>query len=172
MILAVDHILKNADNKIIIFDMPPTALSISFFKSIRRNIIWVQKLIKLRQKIKQKRDITTSIKLGKKTVETDKILIQLKNLEQFYVKLEQNIKQALIFIVQNPDKLSQLEAKRIGENLKNLEFTNFLYLNNKFSQCYYQPCIPLLNNSTNAIETYQLHRSLDYFIWLKNTLNT
>ncbi len=131
LVLAVSDIFSRSKARIILFDMPPTALSLAFLHSIERNLLWLEKLIDIRQKIKKEREIISSVKLGKRTVETDKILNKLTGLRGFYIKLKTSLQAALFIVLQNPDRLSQLEAGRIVNDLKQLGYSKVLLLTNK-----------------------------------------
>ena len=167
LILAVNQIWLSAADSFIVFDMPPTALSIQFFKSVHRNIIWLDKLIALRKKIKEKREILSQVQLGKKTIETDKILNKLLELQDFYQKFNHNLQQSKIIVIQNPDQLSQLEAKRILDNLKELNLTNFSLITNKAQNCQTPLCI-------NSYHSFDFERvtseNQEFFNWLKQML--
>ncbi len=169
LILAVNQIWSSAADNFIIFDMPPTALSIQFFKSVHRNLIWLDKLISLRKKIKQKREILSQIQLGKKTIETDKILNKLLDLQQFYTNFNQNLQKSKLFIIQNPDKLSHLEAQRIIESLKQLNLTNFSLITNKAQNCQSPQC---LKNFSDLDFDRIISENQDFFNWLRQSLES
>ena len=74
LLLAFENIIHTFDDKdIIIFDMAPTALTLRFFSLPFITLIWLEELLKLREKIYAKKEIIYEIKIGRKTIQQDKI---------------------------------------------------------------------------------------------------
>ncbi len=147
MILAINDIITAGKTEFIIFDMPPTALTLSFIKSIERNKLWIEKLIDLRKKIHQKKQIISRIELGDKTIETDKILQKLLDLQNFYTLFSQQIAGSNFFIVKNPDITSNLEAQRIEQSLRSFGLANITHILNKAKECTAETCcFPFIDN--------------------------
>lgn len=115
-------LLNHQDKDIIVFDMPPTALSLRFFSLPGITLTWINELTKLREKIHKKQEILSNIKFGKKQIETDSILTKLKNMKKNYTKLNElfGSEKANINLVTKPDELSQSESTRIHEKLGEL----------------------------------------------------
>ncbi len=114
----------NSKYNTIIFDMPPTALTLKFFSLPWLSLQWLEKLSELRIEILKKREIISRIKLGKKELESDKIQNKLQNQISDYQKAQRtfiNPDQSQINLVLNPDTLSLKESKRIYTELKRLE---------------------------------------------------
>lgn len=120
-----DIIKKYSDKEIIIFDMPPTALALRFFKLPSISLVWINKLISLRTKIKEKKEIVSRIKLGKAEVEKDKILLKLNKQQEDYKKTEEifRSKNTKISLVVNTDLLSHSEAESIIEKLNEVNIS-------------------------------------------------
>jgi arsenite/tail-anchored protein-transporting ATPase len=124
LLLAYQDIRKRyADFDFLIFDMPPTALSLKFFSLPSLSLIWLNHLLALRHEIIRKRDLITKIKLIKKEYERDKLLNKINTQRQNYQDLKngfENMDRVRIHLVLNPDKLSHAESMRIIERLKEL----------------------------------------------------
>ena len=127
---------NNTDKDYIVFDMPPTALTIKFLGLPKTSNLWLEKLLDLRNKILKKKEIITKIKLGKTEVEQDKILNKLNAQINSYSNVKsvfENETQTILNLVLNTDKLSFSESKLIVKNLKgfNLRISNIFV--NKYS---------------------------------------
>lgn len=108
----------------IIFDMPPTALTLKFFGLPKLSLIWLEKLLDLRNEIIKKREIITKIKLGNKEFEKDKILNKLNQQVLSYKEIKEifgDERKTIINLVMNPDKLSFSESELIREKLKEFD---------------------------------------------------
>lgn len=122
---------KFKEKDYIIFDMPPTALTLKFFGLPRLSKMWLEKLLDLRNAIIKKREIITKVKLGKKEFERDKILnklnAQTENYNEIIDEFEDN-KKTILNMVTNVDKLSFSESELIVRNLKlfNLKVENLI----------------------------------------------
>ncbi|MGB9437426.1 MAG: TRC40/GET3/ArsA family transport-energizing ATPase [Desulfobacterales bacterium] len=123
LLLAFENIIHTFDDKdIIIFDMAPTALTLRFFSLPFITLIWLEELLKLREKIYAKKEIISEIKIGRKTIQQDKIKAKLEILIQQYEHLGDHFKfdAAKINLVLNNDKLSFSEAFRIKKKLNDI----------------------------------------------------
>jgi len=123
LLLAFENIIHTFDDKdIIIFDMAPTALTLRFFSLPFITLIWLEELLKLREKIYAKKEIISEIKIGRKTIQQDKIKAKLEILIQQYEHLGDHFKSdaAKINLVMNNDKLSFSEAFRIKKKLNDI----------------------------------------------------
>lgn len=125
LLLAFEDIVKKYDKKkdIIIFDMPPTALTLRFFSLPFITLVWLGELLKLRKEIVQKKEIVSKISLGKNfSIETDKIKTKLEEMIDRNEKLNNFFVSDKIGInlVLNYDKLSFVEAKRLKKSLEDL----------------------------------------------------
>ncbi len=121
LVLTYIEITKTFSEKdYIIFDMPPTALALKFFGLPRLSLLWLEKLLELRNEIIRKREIITKIKLGKKEFERDKLLNKLNQQISVYSEVKttfENKEQTKINLVLNPDKLSFSESELIMKKL-------------------------------------------------------
>lgn len=120
---AFESILINHQDKgAIIFDMPPTALTLRFFSLPHLTLTWINELTKLREKIYKKQEILSNIKFGKRNIETDSILVKLKEMKENYIRLNDlfGSEKTEINLVTKPDELSQSESIRIYEKLRDL----------------------------------------------------
>jgi len=124
LILAFNNIQRDYSHfDFLIFDMPPTALSLKFLSLPSLSLIWIEHLLTLRQEIIKKREIITKIKLIKKEVERDKILKKIKESKEEYLhlqKLFEDPDRTHIKLVLNPDKLSLSESIRILNALQDI----------------------------------------------------
>jgi arsenite-transporting ATPase len=123
LLLAFENIIHTHEDKdVIIFDMAPTALTLRFFSLPFITLIWLEELLKLREKIYAKKEIISKIKLGRKTIEQDKVKAKLAILIQEYGHLRDHFTSgaARINLVLNNDKLSFSEAFRIKKKLMDI----------------------------------------------------
>lgn len=113
-----------------LFDMPPTALTMKFFMLPFVSETWLKELLKLRNKILEKKEIITKVKFGEEEVERDKIKNKLTELMDRYKSLEENFQSenTKTDIILNYDMLSFRESKRIKKKLnkKNLEINRLI----------------------------------------------
>jgi len=155
-------LLKHQDKHLIVFDMPPTALTLRFFSLPKLTLTWINELTKLREKIHKKQEILSNIKIGKKQIETDSILTKLKNMRENYTRLKDLFisEKTRINLVSKPDELSQSESIRIHKKLEDLgKSLQAVILNgatNEASVEYYKKHIParqypLLPESSKAL---------------------
>jgi arsenite-transporting ATPase len=123
MLLAFEntvHSEKNRDE--IIFDMPPTALTLRFFSLPFITLIWVRELLKLRSQIYEKKEIVSKIRFGKKEIEQDKVKARLESLVDEHLHLGEHFTadQSSVHLVLNNDPLSLAEALRIRRKLEDI----------------------------------------------------
>ena len=127
VLLALDHVIQShAAMDYIIFDTPPTALTLKFLALPNVSLIWLNELLKLRGAIMKKKEIITKIKTGKREnpEEMDPILSRLSGLMERYERLSRLLQdgdKTRIFIVMNSDRLSLAESQTIRTELKNLK---------------------------------------------------
>ena len=121
MLMAYKEIQRKYFQKdYIIFDMPPTALTLKFFGLPKLSMLWIQKLLDLRNAIIKKREIITKVKIGSKEIERDKILNKLNEQINNYNLISKNFqddKKTIINLVMNNDKLSFSESELIVKKL-------------------------------------------------------
>jgi arsenite/tail-anchored protein-transporting ATPase len=135
LMLAFKHIRqKFSDYDYLIFDMPPTALSLRFLSLPFLSLIWIEHLLALRREIIEKRDLITKIKIGKKVVERDKVLNKIKEMTSDFQSMKalfEDPDQTHIHLVLNPDKLSHAESLRILHALKEIHVQAYRVVHNK-----------------------------------------
>jgi arsenite-transporting ATPase len=126
LLLAFRRIVKN-ENKIagIYFDMPPTAMTLRFLSLPKLSQTWLNELLRLRGHIKEKREIISRIKFGKRELEEDPVITRLKQM----IRDQQSLQQLLqtsdshFRIVSSPDCVSLSETMRIRERFSEMEYT-------------------------------------------------
>jgi arsenite-transporting ATPase len=135
LLLGYNNLIKQFKSDFIIFDMPPTALALKFFNLPTLSLLWLNKLVQLRNELLTKRKIITKIKFGKKEIDTDKVLQELHKQMDFYHKIQatfQDNDKTVLNIVINPDQLSVLESKDIIQALSDINITQRNVILNKF----------------------------------------
>jgi len=123
MLQAFGSILKANHNKdVIIFDMPPTALTLRFFSLPGITLSWIHELIELREKIFKKQEIISNIRVGNKNIETDPVLGKLKKMKSQYERFTRLFQNSClqVILVAKPDELSLSESRRIHYKLQEL----------------------------------------------------
>lgn len=113
---------------VVVFDTPPTALSLRFLSLPVISGLWVKELRNLREKILSKRQAVTRINPDSPVAascvdkDDDKIYGQLRNIGHRLSALELLFsKESFISVIVNPDQLSVDEALRIQEELSRLK---------------------------------------------------
>ena len=126
----------------IIFDTPPTGLTLRFLALPRVTNIWIDRLTNIREKILEKRYTIQKIKGGVKEEEVleydsraDEVLKRLHSLKESYQSLNQVLQgeTTSIVLVFNPDILSLRESQRLIEGLRDLHLPLRLLIDNKVS---------------------------------------
>lgn len=134
LIQAYEEITSTFSKKdVIVFDMPPTALTLKFLNLPNLSLLWLKKLLDLRKQIIEKKQIITKIKIGDKSFNTDKITKNLLDQTKTYQKINQALlddTKTQIVLVMNPDELSVNESIKIQERLKQLKiYANRVIIN-------------------------------------------
>ncbi|MBN1251213.1 MAG: ArsA family ATPase [Bacteroidales bacterium] len=131
MLLSFLNVLKKHSEKdLIIFDMPPTALSLRFFSLPGVSLKWIYHLKELRIAIQNKKEIISKVKFGKREIEQDKVINQLIKLENDYIEIFNYFKNSDINIVLNNENLSVKESKRIIDKLSDIDLKiNSIFIN-------------------------------------------
>lgn len=137
LLLAYREILnRNGDKDYIIFDMPPTALTLKFFGLPEISLLWLDKLLELRNEIIKKREIITRVKFGEKEIERDKILNKLNQQAGSYREVREIFRdnaKTKINLVMNPDVLSFSESDLIVKKLEEFGLETDTIVINKYS---------------------------------------
>jgi arsenite-transporting ATPase len=128
----------------IIFDTPPTGLTLRFLALPRVTITWVDRLIQIRRKILEKRYTIHRIRGALSKEETvlsydegdDDILKRLRRLRENYQALTGILQggDCAIILVFNPDILSLKESQRLIEGFNDLRLPVRLLIDNKVTE--------------------------------------
>lgn len=139
---ALVSVLKNEENyDIIVFDTPPTALTLRILALPRITITWIDRLRSIRRDILDKRHtvhtltgtyIAEGLKLPYEEKD-DPVMQKLKDLFARYVNVAKLLEsdQNRIVVVMNPDYLSLRESQRIFTGLKDLNLPLYYTIMNK-----------------------------------------
>jgi arsenite-transporting ATPase len=141
-----ETIRSEIDFDYIVFDTPPTGLTLRFLALPWITVTWIDRLIQIRQEILKKRHTIYRIRGlldDKETIlsydeNDDDILKRLKSLKENYQALSSVLqgKDCGIVLVYNPDTLSLKESKRLIDGLYELKLPLRLLINNKTQQKY------------------------------------
>jgi len=148
LLLAFQHYrTRYFDADVVVFDMPPTALTTKFFNLPSLSLVWLEHLLSLRREIIENKEIITKIKIGKKELERDKVTTKLDQQQAFFTELLdifQDPDRCRINLVVNPDRLSFAEAQRIDANLEEMNISLSCVIMNKVSEdCQWDKDTPL-----------------------------
>jgi arsenite-transporting ATPase len=125
LLALVDTLRRFADRDYIVFDTPPTALTLKFLALPDVSLLWLQELSQFRQLILDKEQIITRIRQGRKqeSRERDPILGKIADMVDLYrgmAKLLKDPDTTRTFLVLNPDELSLAESQLIWREMSNL----------------------------------------------------
>jgi len=125
LLALVDTLRRFADRDYIVFDTPPTALTLKFLALPDVSLLWLQELSQFRQLILDKEQIITRIRQGRKqgSRERDPILGKIADLVDLYRGMSELLKDPATtrtFLVLNPDELSLAESQLIWKEMTNL----------------------------------------------------
>jgi arsenite-transporting ATPase len=149
LLTSIEEIIRNeTEFDYIIFDTPPTGLTLRFLALPRVTITWIDRLILIRQKILEKRytiqKIRGSLKEGEENPEIileydekdDDVLKRLRRLNDNYQALIEILQgnDCSIVLVFNPDILSLKESQRLIEGLNDLNLPLRLMIDNKITE--------------------------------------
>jgi arsenite-transporting ATPase len=125
LLALVDTLRRFADRDYIVFDTPPTALTLKFLALPDVSLLWLQELSQFRQLILDKEQIITRIRQGRKqgSRERDPILGKIADMVDLYRGMLELLKDPATtrtFLVLNPDELSFAESQLIWKEMTNL----------------------------------------------------
>jgi len=134
-----DTIRKHGDRDYIVFDTPPTALTLKFLALPRVSLLWLNELSGLRRAILRKKEIITRIKRGRGEPERegDPILSRIESLIEKYrgfSSVLQDTQRTRLFIVLNRDRLSLAESATIWKELDQLELPKPTVILNRYER--------------------------------------
>ena len=125
----------------ILFDTPPTGLTLRFLALPQVSMAWIDRLITIRRQILEKRHTIHRIKGSLSSEETvlayeekdDDILNRLWTLKETYQDLDRNLRgdNCHVVLVFNPDVLSRKESERLITGLQELGLPLRLLIDNK-----------------------------------------
>jgi len=142
---AIKDIIARKDFDVIVFDTPPTGLTLRIFALPRTTLMWLEKLIEIRKKILNHRLAIEKVhgklvfKFGNEEIELpsreedDAILHELEAYKSEIEQIQQVFtdKRSAVIGVLNPDELSFLEMKRAKTTLDRLGIPLKLLIVNK-----------------------------------------
>jgi arsenite-transporting ATPase len=137
LLRAFENILQcETQRDAIIFDMPPTALTLRFFSLPAITRIWLDALLKLRRQIYEKKQIVSKIQFGSREIEQDKVSSRLTDMISVHHRLRTELTagSTQINLVLNPDRLSFAEARRICGKLAEINMRVDALLINKVTE--------------------------------------
>ncbi len=131
-----DTVSRHQDKDFIVFDTPPTALTLKFLALPDVSLIWMKELSSFREMILSKKEIVTKIKTGSENnlKETDPVLAKVGRMTDQYTRLSAMLKdpaKTTIFTVLNPSVLSLEESRDINAELEKLGFQVPFFILNK-----------------------------------------
>jgi len=146
----MERIISETEGKheIIIFDMPPTGLTLRVLALPQVSLLWGERLVKLRKQILSKRGVIEKIEGVKKfvlegkeftlstTEEKDEVMQELLKYMKEVQKvreLQMDAERCLVVPVMNPDRLSFFETQRTLDTLKKLGMPIGAIVMNKLS---------------------------------------
>ena len=153
LLLAFQHYRKKYDDaEVVLFDMPPTALTLKFFNLPALSLIWLEHLLKLRCEIMEKKELITKIQFGKREIQCDKVMNKLEQQREFFTELRdifQNPDLCSVNLVVNPDRLSFAEAERIDKTLSEMGMQLSRIIMNKTTEgCTWDECSSIMQQYT------------------------
>ncbi len=169
LLLAFEQIVsKNKNVDYLIFDMPPTALALKFFALPQLSLLWLEKLVAMRRDISKKQEIISTLRLGRKSIERDRVMQNIKQQIDFWEKVNQLFTDPNLsfpMLVHNPDKLSQREGELIIQKMKSLKMPPLLRalnkVNSKTNENYILE-IPFNLNISGILEVTSAQEKIDF----------
>ena len=152
----------------IVFDTPPTGLTLRFLALPRITITWIERLITIRQQILKKRYTIHRIRGSLSDSETvldydeqkDRVLTRLNDLHRTYEDLNRKLQgpDTSITLVFNPDILSLKESARLIEGLNDLKLPLRLLINNKVTDENIKMAEEVEGSMTSMVHNIPLER--------------
>lgn len=145
LLTSIEETIRNeTDFEYIIFDTPPTGLTLRFLALPRITITWIDQLTRIRKQILKKRYTIHRIRGASSKEETlldydekdDNVMKKLIKLSDNYHTLSKTLqgKDCSVVLVFNPDLLSLKESERLIEGLHDLSLPLRLLINNKITE--------------------------------------
>ncbi len=162
-LIEIDRIFSTGDKfDFIVFDTPPTGITLRILALPSITINWLEQLIGIRKQILEKRYTIRKVREGNTETEKlkydesdDKVIVKLYRMHEKYRNLESLIRgnNNTVSVVFNPDFLSMKESERLIKSLDELGIPLRLTFNNKFDSC--------LSEDADKIEKYLLSQKND-----------
>ncbi|MBN2050289.1 MAG: ArsA family ATPase [Spirochaetales bacterium] len=137
VLLAMENTLQRYQDKdYIIFDTPPTALTLKFLALPKVSLLWLKELASFREQILKKKDIVAKIHRKNAEVCADPVLERIEHLIQRYERISDLLtdeKKTSVHIVLNNDSLSLAESEDIFREVTNLGIKVTTVILNKFN---------------------------------------
>lgn len=124
LMYAFGEVLKTfREFDVLIFDMPPTALTLRFFALPALSLVWLEELTRLRREIYQKKEIISRVRKGKADTYGDNILEKLQQMTRNQQQIQHILQdqKTRVNLVVNEDELSIGEARHIQTKLQDLD---------------------------------------------------
>ncbi|MBN1865177.1 MAG: ArsA family ATPase [Victivallales bacterium] len=145
LLTSIERTIRDeTDFDYIIFDTPPTGLTLRFLALPKVTITWIDRLTQIRCQILEKRYTIHRIRGTLDSEETildyceadDNILKRLRKLSENYNNLDRTLRGdgCHVVLVFNPDILSLRESQRLVEGLHELGLPLRLLINNKVTE--------------------------------------
>lgn len=142
LLTSIENIIRQETSfDFIVFDTPPTGLTLRFLALPRVTITWIERLIRIRQTILEKRYTIYRLRGTLDTEETvlsyseddDEALRRLKKLDANYQGLNKILQgdTCSVILVCNPDLLSLKESQRLISGLDDLNLPLRAIIDNK-----------------------------------------
>jgi arsenite/tail-anchored protein-transporting ATPase len=152
----------------VIFDTPPTGLTLRFLALPKVTLTWIERLVKIRREILEKRYTIHRIRgtLGSEETildyreEDDNIMKRLSELNQNYTYLDSILRgnDCSVAVVFNPDILSLRESQRLIEGLKDLGLPLRLLINNKVTEANLEMAVYVETKMKGMAQNVSLER--------------
>jgi arsenite-transporting ATPase len=136
-----DTIRTENDFDYVVFDTPPTGLTLRFLALPRVTVTWIERLSEIRRTILEKRYTIHRLRGALDNEETvldyreedDEALKRLNSLSENYETLNTRLRgtDCAVVVVYNPDFLSLKESQRLIQGLNDLNLPLRLLINNK-----------------------------------------
>ena len=144
-LIEVERIFSEGEKyDFIIFDTPPTGITLRILALPSITINWIEQLIGIRKQILDKRYTIKRVRGGEADPEKlkysesdDKVIMKLYRMLEKYSNLDSLLKNKdnTVSVVFNPDFLSMKESERLIQSLDELNIPLRLTFNNKYDSC-------------------------------------
>ena len=144
LLTSIEETIRDEKNfDYIIFDTPPTGLTLRFLALPRVTVTWIERLREIRRKILEKRYTIVKVRGCEKETtvlkydpEDDEVLKRLNKMNDNYQSLTTVLQSEAcsVVLVFNPDVLSLRESQRLIQGLRDLNLPLGLLIDNKVTE--------------------------------------